>query len=111
MLKASDLFDGVITRPYNSWSDGKLSTETNRMQQGTYKNPLFPSPVPNLKTFSEGVTAFVDQLARAGSHDSITIAAKNARRNDLIKLCVQLGNSVSNTANGNVEALVTTGLP
>jgi len=39
------------------------------------------------------------------------IAAKNVRRAALIELSVQLGNSVTSTANGNVEALVSTALP
>ena len=111
MLKASDLYDGVVTRPYNSWSDVRLSTESTRIQHGVTKNALFPSPSPDMKTFSEAVSAYVAQLAKAGTNDSHAIAAKNARRSDLIKLCVQLGNSVSSNANGNVEALVTTALP
>jgi hypothetical protein len=111
MLNASDLYDGVVTRPYKNWSDKKLSLETTGIQLAMTDNPLFPAPSPNMEVFAAGVGAFVSQLTKAGTRDSTAIAAKNTRRAELIALCVQLGNSVSSTANGNVEALVTTRLP
>lgn len=111
MLNASDLYDGVVTRPYKGWSDKKLSLKTTGIQLGMTDNPLFPAPSPNMQVFGAAVSAFVSQLAKAGTRDSNAIAAKNTRRAELIALCVQLGNSVSSTANGDVEALVTTRLP
>ena len=111
MSTASDLYDGVVTRPYNSWSDNKLSSETTKIQLAMYPNPLFPSPSPTMEVFSAAVAAYVLQLAKAGTRDANAIAAKNSRRAELVALCVQLGNSVSSTADGNVEALVSTALP
>jgi len=111
MLNASDLYDGVVTRPYKSWSDKKLSVETTGIQFAMTDNPLFPAPTPSMEVFSAAVGAYVTQLAKAGTRDASAIAAKNTRRAELIALCVQLGNSISNTANGDVEALVTTRIP
>ena len=111
MLTASELYDGVVTRPYNSWSDQKLSSETTKIQVAMTPNPLFPTPSPDMETFGAAVSAYVTQLAKAGTRDANAIAAKNSRRVELIALCVQLGNSVTGTADGNVEALVSTGLP
>lgn len=111
MLNASDLYDGVVTRPYKGWSDKTLSLETTGIQFAMTDNPLFPAPSPSMEVFGAAVGAFVTQLAKAGTRDSNAIAAKNTRRAELIALCVQLGNSVSSTANGDVEALVTTRLP
>jgi len=111
MSTASDLYDGVVTRPYNSWSDNKLSSETTKIQLAMYPNPLFPSPSPTQEVFSAAVTAYVTQLAKAGSRDANAVAAKNSRRAELVALCVQLGNFVASAADGNVEALVSSALP
>jgi hypothetical protein len=111
MTSASDLFDGVVIRPYNSWSDTKLSTETARIQLAMDRNPAFPSPSPDMTVFGAAVTAYQTQLAKAATRDANAVAAKNSRRAELIALCEQLGNSVAMTAQGNVEALVSTGLP
>lgn len=111
MLSASDLYDGVVIRPYNSWSDTKLSSETTRIQLAMTPNPSFPSPNPTMAVFGDAVDAFVTQLAKAGTRDANAVAAKNSRRAELIALCVQLGNSVATTAQGNVELLVSTGIP
>ena len=111
MLTASDLYDGVVTRPYNSWSDQKLSSETTKIHLAMNPNPLFPNPSPDMATFGAAVSAYVTQLAKAGTRDANAVAAKNSRRAELVALCVQLGNSVASTADGNVEALVSTALP
>jgi hypothetical protein len=111
MLTASDLYDGVVTRPYNSWSDTKLSSETSKIQVAMINNPLFPTPNPSMQVFGDAVAAYVSQLAKAGTRDANAVAAKNSRRAELVALCVQLGNSVTSTADGNVEALVSTAMP
>ena len=110
-MKTSDLFDGIVTRPYNTWSDVKLGAETQSIHTMMLKNSAFSKPQPTMEVFGKAVTAYTSQLSKVGTHDSGAIAAKNVRRAELIKLCIQLGNSVTDTANGNVEALISTGLP
>ena len=110
-MNNSDLFDGSVVNPYNSWADGKVFNETVRIQTSMTDNPRFPTPSPTMVAFGDAVSAYGLALAKAGSKDKSAIAAKNARRAELIALCVQLGFSVSNTANGDVEALVSTSLP
>ncbi|MGN6341191.1 MAG: fibronectin type III domain-containing protein [Ginsengibacter sp.] len=111
LMTASDLFDGVVIRPYRSWTDTILSTETTRIQLAMTGNASFPSPSPTMEVFSAAVSAYVTQLAKAATRDANAIAAKNTRRAELIALCEQLGNSVATTAQGNVELLVSSGLP
>ena len=111
MLTSADLFDGQIIRPYNKWADTKLSTEMQRVKLAMTGNPLFPDPTPDMNVFSDALDAYILQLAKAASHGSNAIAAKNARRVELIELAKTLGFSVSNTAKGNLEALISTGLP
>ncbi|HEY5371828.1 MAG TPA: hypothetical protein VIJ75_22825 [Hanamia sp.] len=91
MTKTSDLYDGVVARPYNSWSDIKFSAEMQKVQTSMTGNILFPSPVPTMKVFSAAVTDYVSQLAKAGTRDANAVAAKNVRRKNLIALVVQLG--------------------
>lgn len=109
-MKINDLFDGIVVRPYNTWSDVKLSAETQKIQTSMTGNAQFPTPQPSLEQFGNAVSDYVSQLSKVGTRDVNAIAAKNARRFELIALCVQLGNSVTSTANGDVEALVSTGL-
>ena len=110
-MKTSDLFYGTVVKPYNSWSDIKLSSEATKIQTAMIDNSLFPDPSPTMLVFRDAVTNYVTQLAKAGTRDMNAVAAKNARRAELIALCIQLGSSVSTTANGDVESLVTSALP
>jgi hypothetical protein len=110
-MKTNDLFDGIVTRPYRSWSDRKLSGETQKMQTMLTGNPLVPVTQPTMEVFGAAVADYVSQLSKSGTRDVNAIAAKRVRRAELISLCVQLGNSVTSVANGDVEVLVSTGLP
>jgi hypothetical protein len=111
MSKNSDLYEGQVTRPYKKWSDVKLSVETQRIKLSMFENPFFPNPEPNMTVFGDAIAAYVSQLAKAGTRDSSAIAAKNVRRARLIELVTTLGYSVADQAKGDVEALVSSGLP
>ena len=107
----NDLFDGIVTRPYKNWSDIKLGAETQKILTMLTGNTYVPVTQPTMEVFGAAVGDYALQLSKAASRDSGAIASKNVRRAELISLCVQLGNSVTSSANGDVEALVTTGLP
>ena len=100
-----------VTKPYRTWSDKKLSTETMKIQTALSDNADFPNPVPSVEDYSTTVGAFIVQLAKAGSRDVNAIAAKNARRRELIEATITLGTSVSLTANGDLEMLLSTAFP
>ena len=110
-MNNSDSFLGAVTKPYNSWSDTQLAVETLVIQSAMTDNPNFPNPTPSIPDFSEMVAVYGQQLSKAASRDANAIAAKNVRRAQLINMCIQLGNSVSDTANGDVEKLISSGLP
>jgi len=110
-MKTDDLFDGIVTRPYKRWSDLKLGAEAQKIQTMLTGNTLVPVTQPNMEVFGAAVTDYVSQLSKAASRDVNAIAAKNVRRAELVSLCIQLGNSVTSSANGDVEVLVSTGLP
>ena len=111
MSKNSDLYEGQVTRPYKKWSDVKLSVETQRIKLCMFENPFFPNFEPNMTVLGDAIAAYVSQLAKAGTRDSSAIAAKNVRRARLIELVTTLGYSVAEQARGDVEALVSSGLP
>ena len=110
-MKSQSDFLPSVTKPYNGWSDKKLATESIKIQTAITDNPDFPSLVPSPADYSEMVGAFISQLGKAGTRDLNAIAAKNARRRELIDATILLGTSASLTANGNLEMLLGTGLP
>jgi len=110
-MKSQSDFIPSVTKPYKGWSDKKLATDTMKIQTAMTDNPDFPTPVPSVADYSEMVGAYISQLGKAGTRDINAIAAKNARRRELIDATIMLGTSVSLTANGNLEMLVSTCLP
>ena len=101
-----------VTKPYEGWSDKKLAADTLKIQTSLTDNTGFPTTVPTLDDYSASVGAFIGQLAKAnGTRDINAIAAKNARRKELIASTITLGTSVSLTANGNLEMLLSTSFP
>ena len=110
-MKSQSDFIPSVTKPYNSWSDKKLAAETIKIQTAMTDNPDFPTPVPSVADYSSAVGAFILQLGKAGSRDVNAVAAKNARRKELINSTITLGTSVSLTANGDLEKLLSTALP
>ncbi len=110
-MKTTELYSGSVTRPYNGRSDSHLLVETQSIVTGMTGNPNFPDPTPDMPTFSAAVNAYSLQLSRAATRDAYSIAVKNLRRSELIDLCVQLSNSVENTANGDVDKLISSRLP
>ncbi len=111
MNQTKSNFFPTVTRPYNSWSDRRLATESKQIQTGFTANTYFPKPDPTVAVFGAAADAFITQLGKAAMRDANAIAAKNARRKELIALCVSLGASATVTAAGSLEKLVSTGLP
>jgi hypothetical protein len=111
-MKSQDDFMPTVTAPYNSWSDKKLATETVKIQTAITGNTEFPDTTPSAADYATAVSAYTAQLGKASStRDVNAVAAKNARRRELIASTVTLGTSCSLIANGNLEMLLSTALP
>ena len=110
-MKSQSDFIPTVTKPYNSWSDKKLVTGTVKIQTAFTDNADFPTTTPSLADYSAMVGAFISQLGKAGTRDVNAVAAKNARRKELIDATITLGTSVSLTANGDLEMLLSTAFP
>ncbi len=110
-MNSMEDFFATPTRPFNNWPDKKLSEQSKAIELALTGNPSFPTVEPPLATYSATVDAFIDQLAKAKTRDMNAVAAKNARRRDLVFSLITLTNSVALTANGNREMLASTLLP
>ena len=111
-MRSDDDFLGTVNKPFNSWSDKKLATEGVRIQTAITGNTYFPDTTPSALDYSEMVGAYIAQLGKANStRDVNAVAAKNARRRELIEATVTLANSCSLTAGGDLEMLLSTALP
>jgi len=98
----------LSTRSYTD--DGFLGT-SKYVLASLLASSSFPNPIPPLADLSKAIDAFSDAIvgARGGSHADVAI--KNARREDLEAVYVQLGMFVMYIANGDVELLKQSGFP
>jgi hypothetical protein len=108
---SSTPFYYYVTRPYGEYADEKFSIEALKYQKAILGNPNFPSPEPDMPTFLIAVEDFTGKIALAGSKDVDAVAARNTSRIALTELCVQLGSSLTATANGGLDALTSPRMP
>ena len=107
----SSTFYPSVIRPYNEWSDTKLLTEAMKIQTALTDNPNFTSTIPTVPEFSSAIGNYGNQLSIAGSRDVNAVALKNTKRNELIDMCIQLGNSVQTISNGDIDVLISSAMP
>lgn len=100
----------VRTKVFKSYSEPKLQYEATRIAENMEGNSYFPTPTPTLLVLQAAITAFVLALTAAGKGDHSAIADKNVKKATLVDLLEQLANYVNFTANGNLTALLTTGM-
>ena len=74
-------------------------------------NEKYPTPTPALTVVQTAFDAYKVATAEAAQGGKEKIAARNARRAELVSLLRQLANYVSSTANGDLETLITSGFP
>ena len=74
-------------------------------------NLFFPTTAPTLAVLQTAINAYADALSAAQNRGKNEVAAKNARRQELIELLISLGNDITQQANGNEEALVSSAFP
>ena len=72
---------------------------------------IYVSPTPTLAVFQTGIDDYATALSAAKDRGKNNVAAKNARKKELVDLLVQLANYCMLTANSDTEALVASGFP
>jgi hypothetical protein len=74
-------------------------------------NTKYPTPTPALAVVQTAFSAYKVATADAALGGKEKTAARDARRAELVSLLRQLANYVSATANGDLEALISSGFP
>lgn len=74
-------------------------------------NPDYPTPSPAFAVIQPAFDTYKVATADAALGGKEKIAARDARRSELVSLLRQLANYVSTTANGDMETLLSSGFP
>jgi hypothetical protein len=98
---------GFLTKDGDAPFTDKVSTIIEWMTNNT----KYPTPLPTLAAVTTAFNAYKTATADAAQGGKENIAARNARRAELVSLLRQLANYVSSTANGDMEVLLSSGFP
>lgn len=91
--------------------DDTLIGSVKAVINGLTNNPSFATPAPTLETVSAALDAFITAVAEAVNGGKGQIAAKRARRAELVSLVRQLASYVTVTSNGDIKILLSSGFP
>lgn len=100
-----------IKLDFDRYGDDALLVLVNFLVLSLTGNVFFPTTDPTLASFQTVIDAYASALSAAQNRGKTEISAKNARRQELIDLLISLANDVTKQANGNEEALVSSGFP
>jgi hypothetical protein len=98
---------GFLTKDGEAGFTEKVATILEKMK----RNSKYPSPMPTLEVVQAAFDSYKLATAVAAQGGKENIAARNARRAELVSLLRQLASYVSATANGDLEALISSGFP
>ena len=101
-----------IKLDFNRYNDTALLVLVKACLLALTGNLFFPSlSNPSLAEFQTAINAYDAALAAASDKSKNDITAKDARREELINLLLKLSLQLMQIADGNLEMLVSTGLP
>jgi hypothetical protein len=100
-----------INLGFGRYTDAALLVIAQAILAALTGNTFFPTPTPTLAALQTAVEAYSEALAAAVDGGKTAVAAKNARKQELMDLLVQLGIYVMLTANGDVEMLSSSAFP
>ena len=95
----------------NRNSDDDLVGRVQGVLTGLTGNPAFATPAPPLADVTTALTGFTTALADAVNRDRELVAAKNAKRAELVSLMRQLASYVTITSDGDMTKLLSSGFP
>ena len=97
---------------FNSYSDNALLVLVKACLLALTGNVFFPAlSNPTLAEFQTAINAYDAALAAAADRSKNNVAAKDARKAELINLLIRMALQLMQEADGNLEALVSTALP
>jgi len=93
---------------FSKYSDSNLLVQAQAKMVALTGNTYFPSPQPTLAEFQTKINTYSDALSAAKDRSKNNIAAKKAARVDLTNTLTRLGMNLMQTANGDIQALIST---
>lgn len=100
-----------INLGFSQYSDSNFLVQAQSIEVALTGNTYFPTTSPGLATVQTKINTYSDALSAAKDRSKNNIAAKNAARVDLTNTLVSLGMDLMKTANGDVQALISTAYP
>ena len=104
------LYYPTLNAPYKSWNDTELVSGSRYIYTCMNSNEYFLTMAEEVTSYGESVEGFATLVAKAGNRDKNAVAAKDMGRLSLIEASINLGNSVTKVAAGNLQALISSGL-
>lgn len=101
-----------INLDFATYSDNALLVLSKACLLALTGNVFFPAlSDPSLADFQTSINAYDDALAAAADRSKNNVAAKDARKAELVNLLVRMALQLMKEADGDLEALISTGLP
>lgn len=98
-----------ITADYAYMSDAALELKSQSIVAAVGGSPHFTTPVPSLVEVSGVIANYKSLLVEAQMRDKTKVATKNALKKELVSTIRALGNYVTQTAEGELEVLISSG--
>jgi hypothetical protein len=113
--KNKDMFDPslyypTLNAPYKSWNDKEMVTGSHYIFTCMNLNEYFPTLTAQVTDYGELSTQFANLVSLAANRDKNAVVAKDMGRLALIEASINLGNSVTQVANGDFLALASSGM-
>jgi hypothetical protein len=105
------LYYPTLTKPYKKWSDKQLVTGSHHIFTCMNGNEYFTGIAADIAGYGELSKNFSNKVAVAANRGKNDVAAKDMVRLSLIDSTLNLANSVSQIANGEIQILVSSGIP
>jgi len=96
---------------FKKYADAALLLVAQAVLQSLTGNPFYSTPIPGLAVFQTAIDDYSAALTLAKDRGKNNVAAKNARKQELIELMIQLAKYCMLTAGTNLEALISSGFP
>ena len=100
-----------INLGFGKYSDANLLVLAQASAAALTGNSYYPTTSPTLAQYQTFIGSYSDALSAAKDRSKNNVAAKNAAKVALINTMVSLAMDLMKTADGNLQALISTSLP
>jgi hypothetical protein len=104
------LYYPTLNAPYKSWNDKEMVTGSHYIFTCLNLNDFFSALAAEVTSYGQLSAEFANLVSQAANRDKNAVVAKDMGRLALIEASINLGNSVTQVANGNFQALASSGI-